>query len=547
MNQDRLDHLLDRYFDEALTREEQTELESLLLSWPQARTLFWKRSRFHALLRRRGREQWGARLALEQAAETPGQTRWKAVGRTWTEWRRPVAWSTLGGIAALALIYVTASWNDPQTSGDAARPEVAETASRSLSGQGIATIVRAVGVQWTGSKRSPGNVLGPGWLKFERGLVELEFHRGARVVVEGPAEFELITDMQARCVRGRLRADVPPPAIGFEILSPNVRVVDRGTAFGLDVQSDGPAEIHVFSGRVDYATKVSPNTERELLQGKAVRVDGAGVFSDIPNVSREFITGEAVEMRANTTMEARYAAWQKVSQDLHEDPTLLVQYNFERDSQGARTLLNQIRNAPRETHGTVIGCSWTEGRWPGKPALDFKQIGDRVRLALPLTHEALTCVSWVRLDALDRPYIAFLMSGDAALGELQWQIRNHGTLTFGKRVEEGWGPGKVRNLESPHVLGLKRCGSWMQIGVVYDAEKDTLTHYLDGQKLNSCPIRSGVPLSTSSLEIGNWSPSGGDPMEPIRAFNGRMDEFLIFSRALSADEIQKLWEIGRPL
>ena len=33
--------------------------------------------------------------------------------------------------------------------------------------------------------------------------------------------------------------------------------------------------------------------------------------------------------------------------------------------------------------GTVVGCQWTEGRWPGKKALEFQQVSDRVRLKMP--------------------------------------------------------------------------------------------------------------------------------------------------------------------
>ena len=57
MNQERLEVLLDRFFDEALTPEEHKEFEAALLSSPQARTLFWRRARFNALLRRRGQER----------------------------------------------------------------------------------------------------------------------------------------------------------------------------------------------------------------------------------------------------------------------------------------------------------------------------------------------------------------------------------------------------------------------------------------------------------------------------------------------------------
>jgi hypothetical protein len=83
-------------------------------------------------------------------------------------------------------------------------------------------------------------------------------------------------------------------------------------------------------------------------------------------------------------------------------------------------------------------------------------VGDRIRLALPRQHEELTCITWVRLDAMDRPYTALLMSGDAVVGELQWQIRGDGQLSFGKRKEPGWGFGKLFGADSNPVLGPSR-------------------------------------------------------------------------------------------
>ena len=101
MNEDRLDYLLDRYFDEALQPAEQTELEALLLSRPQSRTLFWKRARFHALLRRRGRESWGSRLAVEQAAGGRTWSRWQALREIWNAWQRQIAWAGAAGLAEI--------------------------------------------------------------------------------------------------------------------------------------------------------------------------------------------------------------------------------------------------------------------------------------------------------------------------------------------------------------------------------------------------------------------------------------------------------------
>lgn len=540
MNEERVEWLLDRYFDEALTSEERAELESLLLSWPQARTLFWKRARFNGMLRRRGRENWGRKLALGETEQDAPVSPWRAWWAAWTRPLQPIGWWPVAGLAAILILVLMNQGQRSQTA-----PELARSATPDPGAQGVATMLRAVGVKWTGKESLAGNVLKPGWLKFETGWVELQFHRGARVVIEGPAEFELINDMQARCLLGKVQAEVPPPAIGFEVLSPNVSVVDRGTSFGLDVQRDGPAEVHVFSGKVDLATTSSPQTRRELEQGSAVRVDRGGTLSDIPNGTHEFASTDALEKQASAAMTARFNAWRLYSEGLRADPSLVLQYTFE--SFEDRKLPNMAPKAALQSNGTIVGCSSTEGRWPGKRALDFKQVGDRVRFSLPLQYKEMTCLTWIRLDALDRPYTALLMSGDAVVGELQWQLRNNGQVLFGKRKDAGWGYGKLFPADSPPVLTSQRGGSWMQLAFVYDSSAKTVSHYLDGQLLGVLPMDALTPLTTRGLEIGNWTPMVGDPVEPIRAFNGRMDEFEVFSRALRPEEIQKYWEAGRPL
>lgn len=547
MNEERLEYLLDRYFDETLSAEERAELESLLLSWPQARTLFWKRARFNGMLRRRGRENWGRKLALGQVEAEASVSRWRA---WWSSFTRPLQpagwWAAAAAGVALILVLISLNQKTKTTTPTQTGPlELAESATPSSDAQGVATMLRAVGVKWTGKERLAGNVLNPGWLKFESGWIEVQFHRGARVVVEGPAEFELINDMQARCLLGKVRAEVPPPAIGFEVLSPHVRVVDRGTSFGLEVERDGLSEVHVFSGKVDLATSSAPQTLRELGQGGAVRVDRSGALSDIPNGAQDFTSTDALDKQANATMAARFKAWREHSAILREDPSLVVQYTFE--SFTDRRLPNLAPKAPVPSHGTIIGCSITEGRWPGKRALDFKQIGDRVRLSLPLQYQEMTCLTWIRLDAIDRSYSALMMSGDAAVGELQWQFRNTGQILFGKRKIAGWGFGKIFAADSPQVLTPQRCGSWMQVAFVYDSRAKTLSHYLDGQRISTNAMIVDPPLTTRALEIGNWTPTVGEPMDPIRAFNGRMDEFVVLSRAMRPEEIQRHWEAGRPL
>ena len=59
MDKQRIDFLLQRYFDGQLAPEEKKELEETLLSDPLARREFWQAARIHSLLRLAGEAEWG--------------------------------------------------------------------------------------------------------------------------------------------------------------------------------------------------------------------------------------------------------------------------------------------------------------------------------------------------------------------------------------------------------------------------------------------------------------------------------------------------------
>ncbi len=90
-----------------------------------------------------------------------------------------------------------------------------------------------------------GTSVSPGNLVLEAGLVQFEFYHGAVVVVEGPAELELLDANRVVCKQGKLRALVPQQAQGFTVLSSQFELVDLGTEFGVNVASDGSASIPV--------------------------------------------------------------------------------------------------------------------------------------------------------------------------------------------------------------------------------------------------------------------------------------------------------------
>ncbi len=57
--------------------------------------------------------------------------------------------------------------------------------------------------------------------------------------------------MKAKCRFGQMRVHVPPHARGFKLMTPDAKVVDLGTEFGLKVSDSGKSDVHVFDGEVE--------------------------------------------------------------------------------------------------------------------------------------------------------------------------------------------------------------------------------------------------------------------------------------------------------
>ncbi|MCO6047469.1 FecR domain-containing protein [Aeoliella sp. ICT_H6.2] len=140
----------------------------------------------------------------------------------------------------------------------------------------VATLTGTVDCQWTQGSEVPayGEPLEAGHLlKLEAGVAQVTFNDGAKVVLQGPAEFEMISPGSARLASGKLSALVPMQAVGFRVHTPSAEVVDLGTEFGLVVSDDGHTEVHVFAGEVVVwdPTREEGETEgRHLSENQAV-------------------------------------------------------------------------------------------------------------------------------------------------------------------------------------------------------------------------------------------------------------------------------------
>lgn len=408
----------------------------------------------------------------------------------------------------------------------------------------VAMLTRVVDARWgqnTGPMRV-GSALDPGWLRLESGLVQVVFYSGARVVIEGPAEFQLVSTSEAVCPTGRLLAEVPQAARGFRIKTDQLNVVDLGTTFGIDA-TRGRTEVHVFKGTVElFRGKAA---KQPLHEGQAAVVAASAALRRIAAHATAFTALLEFQQRSLASEAFRYEQWQFANARLNQDPSLLVHLDFEHLSGTDWTLPNAAEKNRSASEATVVGCQRAEGRWREKQALEFQSVNDRVRLVVPGEFDALTLSAWVRVQELDRQFNSLFMCDDFEPGTIHWLIRNDGVL--GLTI---FGPdaGNHQITASPPVLTPDKLGAWQHLAVVLDGPGGRVVHFVNGEPVSRHALKLSPPFRLGAAELGNWNArSGPNPAPSLdRNLSGALDEFELFSRALSDAEVRELYSKGKP-
>ena len=121
-------------------------------------------------------------------------------------------------------------------------------------------------------------------VRVTSGMLKLLFQNGTLVTLHAPAIFEVVSEMRARVLLGKVTAKIGPNAKGFSIITPQATVIDLGTEFGIEVNEVGATDVVVFKGAVDvdYPTTLEGAARQQRLRtGEAVHLDASGTASRI--------------------------------------------------------------------------------------------------------------------------------------------------------------------------------------------------------------------------------------------------------------------------
>lgn len=161
-------------------------------------------------------------------------------------------------------------------------------------------------------------------LELQQGRAVFRFASGAKFAVEAPATFTPTGPNGADLDFGRGTVRVPGKIKGFTLVTPTEKVVDLGTAFGIEVADSGVTSVAVFEGEVELQGTSRP---QRLFAGQSTQsLEPKSPARTIPHLIDAFLntweTSFGVESVSGDLRVARPG--ERLAPGLAVDPTSLL-------------------------------------------------------------------------------------------------------------------------------------------------------------------------------------------------------------------------------
>lgn len=125
------------------------------------------------------------------------------------------------------------------------------------------------------------------------GQIELAFPRGAAAILSAPAAFVIVSPDRLDLRVGTCSVHAPEGSHGFEVTTPQTRVVDLGTRFSVKVHESGDSDVQVIEGAAEVHDFDEPRNDGTRLEvGEARRYSRRGDRSSEIDFQREAYEGE---------------------------------------------------------------------------------------------------------------------------------------------------------------------------------------------------------------------------------------------------------------
>ena len=500
---ERLEDLIERHLNDELSANEKRELVELLDSNPEARRKLVEQAEFNSAITSVLNSDRNIEIG-----DIPFKTASPQKGvKEFIPWIIAIA-------ACLMLVF--------KIFNSSPKNEIVSTPDKKPL---TALLVNEVNAKFANGRSIDDVKFSPGEYELTDGAVHLRFSSGADLVVEAPAKLKIFDAMNTRLLSGKVRAMVPPPAQGFTVAANDLHYEDIGTEFGLKVDEKGSSELHVFDGQVNVKDSKNNSLLKKVFKGQAIE------YSDIANpVEKDLQPDDFM-----TVGSIGFQRWRIQADKMSQDPDVIACYPFIRGD--SDVLKNTVENS-RVTDGKIVGARWVSGRWPGKEALLFDRKNDYVEMDIPIQVDEITVSMWLKIDRLDTVLSPLFSSNRWDEGDIHLQMFRHQQPHFDV---QGSGVGPIQKSVSNKPAPIH---DWIHIVGVFSSRESYGKVYINGELYRYGKFRKDVIIKPGKCRIGHWVPV--PRYESERRFTGKVDELVIWKKALSEKEISSLVEKGRP-
>jgi len=148
--------------------------------------------------------------------------------------------------------------------------------------------------------------------------------------------------------------------------------------------------------------------------------------------------------------------------------------------------------------------------------------------------------TWINIDRFDQPLSCIIVSNDWDVqGDFFWHTNRHGKIWMGYYGGHRFNKSNTQNIPS---------GQWVHLAGSVSIPQKRVRLYMNGEGIGYADLEpsSFNKMVPGMCRMGNWGTSNIN--EPIkeRALRGKIDQFSIWQKELSQEEVEELVELGQP-
>lgn len=165
-------------------------------------------------------------------------------------------------------------------------------------------------------------------IRLDHGAIELSLPHQVRAVLEAPATLTLVDDRTVALDRGRAFFEVKSPdGHGFTVETPHRKIVDLGTAFGIDLPiGTDQTHLHVFEGSVRIDGPEGKQTGATIRAPIAVSLPRSGVSMQLEPSADRFLRRLPDKVESVFVEDFESGLLADSDYAIHMDPTVILDH-----------------------------------------------------------------------------------------------------------------------------------------------------------------------------------------------------------------------------